>query len=106
MALKKISAMIQAKKLLALKKIATLIQQTANPLTPFDDGNLRGSWFQQLSNGQNTLTVGYTADYAAKRHEVEAKKYTTKGTGTKFLERAVNQTKDEQLEILKRGLSV
>ena len=90
-----------------LYKSGHYILGVALPLTPIDLGNLRGSSFVEPVEDENGpgVVIGYTANYAAYVHETN-KNYVAPGTQWKFLETAVNRSREfvvkEAVKELKR----
>lgn len=72
-----------------------LIFKRSQELVPYETGNLRKSGaVKNKKNGTAnfTATIEYVAPYAFEVHEFpESFKYTTPGTGPKYLQRAVDE---------------
>lgn len=91
----------------AAKDAADLLLERALPLTPMDTGALRESGRTEVERKGNKITAKVifgneeTIDYAAVVHEdMQPKNWTTEGTGPKYLETAVDQTRDEIEELI------
>ena len=76
----------------------------ADPLTPFDTGNLLGSYYTDVegSNVRPVLIVGNNANYAIFVHEDMTSDF-ARG-GPKFLERAVNDNIQTVLRFFRRAI--
>lgn len=86
-----------------LRGIGRDLKSESQSVAPFKEGDLRASWFDDVTRDANgaTLEAGYDGprDYLLVQHEggwlnhmgrngpVDIRNYTTPGTGPKFLER-------------------
>lgn len=109
---------IEGRTLKGLVAAGTLVKDKAYAYTPYDpagknDPHLRDtSYVEPLPGSRLNRTpmveVGYTASYAPAVHEITERKsggpikYTTPGTGAKFLERSVQENFGSILEIIRR----
>lgn len=75
-----------------------VVWAAAQPLTPFREGMLRASFVQLMPVDTGGVLIGGLASnlvYAAYQHELpEGSRFTTPGTGPKFLERALDQQQE------------
>jgi len=84
-----------------LYKGALLVQRTALPLTPIDDGPLRESSYAEMV-GPMTAQVGYTAEYAPHVHEnLDANHPVGEA---KFLEKAEKETRAQRKALLRKEM--
>jgi hypothetical protein len=84
-----------------------LVKNRSVKITPIKTGNLRGSSYVVLDETEPRpfAEIGYTANYAAYVHEMPAEyNYTMKGTGPKFLERALNDSRKEIVAYLSKKI--
>jgi hypothetical protein len=82
-----------------------LVKGRSVKITPIKYGNLRGSAYvtpvEETARGA-TVEIGYTAYYAPYVHEMPTTyNYTKAGTGPKFLEKALRESKKEIIAYLK-----
>jgi hypothetical protein len=97
---------LEIKKRLALSRVANLVLEKSDVIIPVDTGNLRGSKYSRIYNNNNSVEVGYTAEYAKKVHENDKAKFKKPTAESRFLEKAMNSTRQERLDIIKRTLAV
>lgn len=88
-----------------LESCALLVKNRSLKKTPIKSGNLRGSCYVdpvvETQDGMY-VEIGYTASYAPYVHEMpETYRFTAPGTGPKFLERALLETKGDIIKYLK-----
>ncbi len=96
-----------------LRLAALHILRVAHPLVPMDTpehlgGNLRKTRFTRAFDGPDgpMVELGYDAAYAAARHEIQAKNYSTPGTQWKYLETAAKNEVANVVEIVRREARV
>lgn len=82
-----------------------LVKGRAVKITPIKTGNLRGSAYvtpvEETARG-GVVEIGYTAYYAPYVHEMPVSyNYTKSGTGPKFLEKALRESRKEIIAYLK-----
>ena len=99
---------IKLKSYRGLIKCQTVLVREAMPITPLKSGNLRGSYNMPIPTevlpGVVVATVENTAEYAHRVHEMpEETRWTTKGTGPKFLERPLFENVNEFMELIRTG---
>lgn len=73
---------------------ANNVMAEALPLTPKDYGALRSSGYVTMPEDTPVVEMGFggpAADYAVVMHEDPKMNYTTAGTGTKYLEHAIDR---------------
>lgn len=97
---------LEIKKRLALSRVANLVLEESDKIIPVDTGNLKGSKYSRIYNNNNTVEVGYTAKYAKKVHENDKAKFKKPNAESRFLEKAMNNTRQERLDIIKRTLAI
>lgn len=87
-----------------------LLKREAQKITPWDTGNLAGSYSTPPPSTENdiaTATVENSAEYALWVHEMpESRNWNKPGTGPKFLERPLFENEAKFLEILKNATSL
>lgn len=112
-ALNKQIAAIEGRTRDGLLQAGLFVESEAVPITPHSGqmgGTLRNSAFTDATApGEKPVAVrvGYTAEYAAYVHEMpESNKFTSPGTGPKFLQRAVSENVREILAIIQRNARV
>ena len=98
---------IQNRSKAGFRKAALLVRERSVRQTPVDTGNLRNSAYTEVYEGTIMhgpgAIVGYTAAYAPFVHEID-KNY-RKGNW-KFLENALNSSRQDILDILKNAAKV
>lgn len=101
---------IKLKSYRGLIKCQTVLVREAMPITPmsYGGGNLRGSYNMPIPTevlpGVVVATVENTAEYAHRVHEMpEETRWTTEGTGPKFLERPLFENVNEFMELIRTG---
>jgi hypothetical protein len=97
---------LDVKKILALNEMANLVLEKSDEIIPVDTGNLKGSKYSRIYNNNNSVEVGYTAEYAKKVHENDKAKFKKPNAESRFLEKAINNTQQERLAIIKKRLSI
>ena len=120
---------LEIKKRLALNEMANLVLEKSDEIIPVDTGNLKNSKYSRIYNNNNSVEVGYTAEYAKAVHEGdkssweklspeekakimarykerEKKGEKKKKSEIRFLEKAMNSTRQERLAIIKKRLSI
>jgi hypothetical protein len=79
------------------------VHTRAVPYTPIDTGNLRASYDIFDDPTKLAAVIENSAPYALKVHEMTGRAREP-GTGPKYLERALNETEREGLEIVKSAI--
>ena len=93
---------IKGKTIEGLTVSAMLVRSRSQALTPVDTGNLKASTYNASggTSDKPVVEVGYTADYAVKVHE-DLGVYHKTGQA-KFLETAIEKSKGDILDIVKK----
>ncbi len=102
---------LESKSTIGLIHAAILLQrdmETTSPTIPLKDNNLRQSWFRNILPGNRPgLLIGFSANYATFVHEnLEAVNWTRKGSGPKFLEKALERNHKEILEEISKSIKL
>jgi len=83
---------------LGSRAAAKAVLRTADPITPYETGELKDSAFVN-DDGKGLAIVGYQAAHAAKQHENP--EYSFRGSGEgKWLETAVKQSRPSLLKAM------
>ena len=86
---------------LACVRAGFFVEAQATRNAPLDTGNLRGSGYTRaIPDGAE---VGFEADYALAVHEID-KNYTV--GGWKYLQRVIDEDRDQILQIIRDGARV
>ena len=74
-----------------------------DPKIPIDTGNLRASWFVDSKHTMwgPSVTMGFTAEYAFKVHEMVGVKFQRPGSGAKFFEASIKREAPHALKTIK-----
>jgi hypothetical protein len=87
-----------------LNDVADELLKDSLEICPKDTGELRksGKVYKRATQNNSTVVVGYGQEYAMIVHEMpDTIKWTTPGTGNKYLEKPANQNRKKYKEIIK-----
>jgi len=79
-----------------------------DPKIPIDTGNLRASWFVDSKHTMwgPSVTMGFTAEYAFKVHEMVGAKFQRPGSGAKFFEASLKREAPYALKTIKGAAGI
>lgn len=88
-----------------INKAAENVAAKAMPLTPQDEGDLRGSQtVHEATAGDLKAAVSYDTPYAVRQHEELGYHHTEPGTQAKYLESPMNSSRDESMQIIAQAV--
>ncbi len=78
------------------------------PKIPIDTGNLRSSWgiTTYKEGGESAVIMGFSANYAAKVHEMVGARFKRPGAGAKFFQAAIHESEDEMLRVIREEAKI
>lgn len=88
----------------AVREAAEFVLAQSNERVPIEEGTLMRSGATDVDEGDLRATISYDTPYAARQHEELSWRHDA-GRSAKYLETALNGTRDQQAAIIARRLN-